>query len=68
MEAVSAADRNACQMVSLVSVFAEIGVLTSLKRLCPCPQPACQLAVPFVWASDIHIKSGTKPWLVPCSA
>lgn len=39
-----------------LSVFAEIGVLTSLERLCPCSQPACQLAVPFVWASDMHIK------------
>jgi len=51
-----------------LSVFGKAGVLTSLERLCPCSQPVCQPAVPFVWASDIHIKSGTKLWLVPCSA
>lgn len=53
--------------MSLVSLL-RLGALASLERLWPCSEPACQLAVPFVWASDIHIKSGTKCWLVPCSA
>lgn len=63
----AAAHTNAFQMMSLVSLL-RLGALASLERLWPCSQPACQLAVPFVWASDIHIKSGTKCWLVPCSA
>lgn len=50
MEAVSAADRNACQMVSLVSVFAEIGVDFSeeiMPLFSACLPTGCSLCLGF---------------------